>query len=195
MNDLFQMDRLLLFVIFFVPGFISMKVYSLLVASEKTNFSQALSEAIGFSAINFASLSWLIIIINKGTFFKTNFFLYLLINIFIIFIAPILWTIFYVNIAKSKYLKKYIISPIKNPWDFFFEQKKSFWVIVNLKNGEKIAGVYSQNSFASAFPHKEQIYLEEFWSLDEKENFKRKKNSTCGILILGEEIKSIEFYK
>lgn len=193
MDDIFEINKIILFVIFFVPGFISIKVYHLLIASEKTNFSEALSEAIGFSSINFASLSWLIILINRNDFYKNNFVLYCLSGIFIIFIAPILWTCLYVYLAKSKKFRRYILSPIKNPWDFFFEQKKSCWVIINLKNGEKIGGVYSDKSFSSAFPHKEQIYLEELWKLDKEGNFIEKEKRTLGIIILGEEIKTIEF--
>jgi len=99
-----------------------------------------------------------------------------------------------VKIAKSKKLRKYIISPLKLPWDAFFEQKKSCWVVIHLKNGEKIGGVYSDNSFTSAYPHKEQIFLQEKWLLDVKGNFKKKQNRTNGVLILGDEIKIIEFY-
>jgi len=195
MDDIFEINKIILFIIFFVPGFISMKVYHLLIASERINFSESFSEAIGFSSINFAAFSWLIIIINRNSFYKNYFTWYLIIVLFIIFVAPIIWTILYVKVAKSKKFRKYILSPIKNPWDYFFEQKKSCWVVVNLKNGEKIGGVYSDNSFSSAFPNKEQIYLEELWLLNVKGDFIRKKNRTKGILILGDDIKSIEFYK
>ncbi|MFW6275604.1 MAG: DUF6338 family protein [bacterium] len=123
-----------------------------------------------------------------------NFGLFTVLVIFIMFIAPILWTIIYVRISKSKILRPYILNPIKNPWDYFFEQNKSSWVIINLKNGEKIGGVYSDKSFTSAYPHKEQIYLEELWVLNEKGGFEKKKNRTSGVIILGDEIKSIEFY-
>ncbi len=192
--EIFEIDKIILFIIFFVPGFISMKVYNLLIASEKTNFSEALSEAVAFSSINFASLSWLIFLILKYELFKTHFVWFLILGLFIIFVAPILWTIIYVWIAKSKKLGKFIISPIKNPWDYFFEQRKSVWVIINLKNGEKIGGVYSDLSFSSAFPHKEQIYLEQQWELNNKGSFVKAKDRTNGILVLGDEIKSLEFY-
>ena len=192
--DIFESNKIILFIVFFVPGFISMKVYHLLIACEKTNFSEAISEAIGFSSINFALLSWLIILVNKNNFYNTHFYIYMTSWIFILFIGPILWTIIYVYIAKSKKIRKYIMSPIKNPWDYFFEQKKSCWIIVNLKNGEKIGGVYSDNSFSSAYPHKEQIYLEELWEIDSDGNFLKQKNRTTGIIVLGDDIKSIEFY-
>jgi Family of unknown function (DUF6338) len=49
-------DRLLLFLLFFVPGFISIKIYDLLVPSERRDFQSTLAEAIGYSAVNFAVL-------------------------------------------------------------------------------------------------------------------------------------------
>lgn len=192
--EIFTTDKVFLFILFFVPGFISMKVYHLLIASENTKFSESLNEAIGFSAINFASFSWLIILIHSNGFYKMYFFWYLILCLFIVFIAPILWTVFYVWIAKSKKLRKYILSPIKNPWDYYFEKRKSCWVIVNLKSGEKIGGVYSDNSFSSAFPHKTQIYLEQLWNIDEHGNFLSLKNRNKGVIIFGDDIKSIEFY-
>ncbi len=193
--EIFETNNIILFIIFFIPGFISMKVYHLMIASEKINFSESIGEAIAFSSINYAALSWLIILIDKYDLLNKHFILFLISIIFIVFIAPILWTSLYVWLTKSKKLRKYILSPIKNPWDYYFDQKKSCWVIIKLKNGEKIGGVYSKNSFSSAFPHKEQIYLEQLWEIDSKGNFIEKTKRTDGIIIFGDNIKSIEFYK
>jgi hypothetical protein len=193
--EIFETNKIILFIIFFIPGFISMKIYHLMIASEKINFSEAFGEAIAFSSINYAALSWLIIVIYKYDLMNEYFILFVPLVIFIIFIAPILWTILFVWFTKSKKLRKFILSPIKNPWDYYFEKKNSCWVIVNLKNGEKIGGVYSYNSFSSAFPRKEQIYLEQLWEIDLKGNFIKKQNRTDGIIIFGDEIKTVEFYK
>ena len=192
--EIFSTDKIFLFILFFVPGFISMKVYQLLVASEPSKFSESLNEAIGFSSINFASLSWLIILIHRNNFYLNYLVWYLIICLFIIFIAPIIWPILYVRLTKSKRLRKYILSPIKSPWDYYFEKGKSAWVIVNLKSGEKIGGVYSCNSFASAFPQNNQIYLEELWVIDGQGKFLKKKERTNGTIIFCNDIKSIEFY-
>lgn len=193
--EIFEMNNIVLFIIFFIPGFISMKVYNLMIASERLNFSEAISEAIAFSSINYAALSWLIILIIKSELITRQYPLFLILVIFIIFIAPILWTILFVWLSNSRKLRKFILSPIKNSWDYYFARKQSCWIIVNLKNGEKVGGVYSDNSFSSSYPHKEQIYLEELWDIDDNRNFIKKIHRTDGIIILSEEIKSIEFYK
>jgi len=191
--EIFEANKILLFIIFFIPGFISMKVYHIMIAIDKVNFSESIVEAVAFSSINYAALSWLIILIYNYDIASNNLFWFIVFVIFIIFIAPIIWTVLFINITKSKLLRKYILNPIKNPWDYFFDLKESCWVIVNLKNGEKIGGVYSEKSFSSAYPRNEQIYLEELWELDENGNFLNKKNRTKGVIIFGDEMKSIEF--
>ncbi|MFW6275603.1 MAG: hypothetical protein ACOC2M_03110 [bacterium] len=53
-----EANQLIAFIVFFIPGFISMKVYHLMIASDKINFSNAVGEAIAFSSINYAAFSW-----------------------------------------------------------------------------------------------------------------------------------------
>jgi len=43
-------------------------------------------------------------------------------------------------------------------------------MIIHLKDGRRIGGRFDENSSASSFPAKEQIYIEEVWELDENEN-------------------------
>ncbi len=192
--EILDANKLLLFFIFIIPGFISMKVYRLLIASEKINVTESLIEAFAFSSINYALLSWLILIIFKFEIYLRYFSLFIVLVIFIIFIAPIIWTFLYVKIVRSKILRKFIQNPSSSPWDYFFAQQNSCWVIVNYKDGSKIGGTYSRKSYASYFPHKEQIYLQELWELNDENEFLNKIPRSNGILILGEDIKSIEFY-
>lgn len=192
--EIFTIDKIILFILFFVPGFISMKVYRLLIASGNTDFSHSINEVIAFSSINYAFFSWLIILIYKNDLYVNHLYWFLLACLFIIFIAPILWTILYYSLIRSKFLRKFIVSPFKEPWDFYFERKKSCWILVNLKSGERIGGVYSDKSYSSAFPYKYQLYLEELWEIDADGYFIEPKNRTNGILIFGEDIKSVEFY-
>lgn len=52
--ETFTINEIVIFLIFFVPGFISMKVYNLFRANDKINFSESIGEAVSYSAINFA---------------------------------------------------------------------------------------------------------------------------------------------
>jgi hypothetical protein len=40
-----------------------------------------------------------------------------------------------------------------------------------LKDGNKIAGTYGENSFTSSYPSEEQIFLEETWVLNKEGRF------------------------
>ncbi|SMO43022.1 hypothetical protein SAMN06269117_10457 [Balnearium lithotrophicum] len=193
MGGIWELNKLILFLIFFIPGFISSKVYSLLVASkERSNY---LLDAIGYSSLNFAAFSWLIILMHSTKFFIYHKILYFIFLFLIMFIAPILWPIIYFKISTSTFLSKYILHPIQSPWDYVFRRGNSYWVIIHLKDGRKIGGKFSTNSFASSYPSKEQIYLEEVWKLDENGRFKEPVESSQGIIILGDEILAVELFK
>ncbi len=193
--DIWQVDKLVLFLIFFIPGFISVKIYDLLVPGEQRDFSKSIFEVIAYSCMNFAALSWLIILIHLGNFYNEHKMWYSVLSLFIVFIAPILWPFLLLKLFSCKVIAKHIIHPIGKPWDYVFGKKESFWIIVHLKDGRRIGGKFDTNSFVSSYPAEEQIYLEEVWSLNEKEEFVRPIERSKGIIILGGEILSIEFFK
>jgi hypothetical protein len=193
--DIWTTDKLVLFFIFFLPGFISLKVYDLLISSERRDFSQSLFEVLAFSAINFAALSWLIILIHSGTFYNDHELLYFLSLFSIIFLAPVFWPIVSLKLLKWPPIAKHVVSPIQKPWDYVFGKRQAFWTIVHLKDGRKIGGRYDTNSFASSNPAEEQIYLEELWELDEEGNFIKPIARSRGMIILGKEIMAVEFFE
>jgi hypothetical protein len=193
--DVWQIDKLGLFLIFLIPGFISTKVYDLLIPGERRDFSKSLFEVIAYSAINFALLSWLIILIHSKGFYDHHQLLYFGSLFLILFIFPILWPFAYYKASSWSFIAKRFIHPIPKPWDYVFGKRQSFWVIVHLKDKRRIGGRFDTNSFASSYPAKEQIYLEEVWELGEKGNFVKRIDRSKGIVILGDEIVAIEFFE
>ena len=193
--DIFAIDKLRLFFFFFVPGFISVKIYDLMVPGERRDFSKDLLEVVAYSAINFAALSWLIFFINSNNFYANHKGWYYLFTFLVMFIIPLMWPFLFIKIASWPRIAKYILHPIPKPWDYVFGKRKSFWTIVHLKNGKRIGGIYSTKSFASSYPVKEQIYLEQVWKLDEKGAFVKAIDRSDGIVIIGDEIVAIEFFK
>lgn len=191
--DLWEINNLALFLIFFIPGFISTKIYDLLIPTEKRDFSKSLFEVMGYSALNFAALSWLIILIHSNNFYSTHKIFYFSFLFIVIFIIPIIWPIVFLKLMSYPPISKKIVHPIRKPWDYIFGKKQCFWVIVHLKDSRKIGGRYDKNSFTSSYPAEEQIYLEEVWELDDKGAFKRPIERSGGIIILGKEISSVEF--
>nr|AOE06023.1 hypothetical protein [uncultured bacterium]CCF99600.1 conserved hypothetical protein, membrane [uncultured Flavobacteriia bacterium] len=180
---------------FFIPGFIYLKSYRLLIADNKTDFSKDWFEAIGISIINFILFSYPIHLISDENFIENNSFLYFLFFGSIILLAPILLAFLFYKISRTVWFSKFLINPTKSSWDSFFSMKESYYVIVTLKNSTKIAGKYGLNSYSSAFPHPNEIYLEEIYELNKQGGFGEKINQTEGVLITEGEISTIEFYK
>ncbi|MEM9000475.1 MAG: DUF6338 family protein [Bacteroidota bacterium] len=188
-------ETVILFVFFFVPGFISMKVYGLFYASKKTDFSKDLYEAIGISFINFGLFFWPIFQINDGKFAAQSPFLYYAITFVFTFITPILLTWVYYSISKSKLFKRNFVGPESTVWDWHFSKRKANWVIVTLKDGRKIGGKYGVRSRSSAYPSTKEIFIEDVWRLNPSGAFDKSLDRNEGILITGDTILTITFFK
>jgi len=192
--NIWEPDKLILFIALFMPGFVSIKVYELIIATKRHDFKNSFLEAVGFSVLNFAALSWLFLIVFSPGFSKNHPILFSLIVFSIFFVFPALWPIIFVRLSKWKRISKYIISPISMPWDYVFSKRKSAWVIAHLKDGRKIGGKYSINSRASAYPNQRQIYIEELWVLKENGGFNKPIERSGGAIIFEDEISIIEFF-
>ena len=194
--NIWEANKLLLFLIFFIPGFISLKIYDLLIPRERRDFSKSLLEVLGYSSLNYAAFSWLIFLVYSRKLYQNHINCFLLILIIILFVAPAIWPVVLVTLfQKLKILSKFVIHPIPKAWDYIFSKRESFWIIVHLKDGRRIGGKYDTNSFASSYPAEEQIYLEEVWKLDENGRFIEPIERSKGILVPGREISMIEFFK
>jgi hypothetical protein len=137
----------------------------------------------------------LINIISQKDFDKNHQIIYWISICLIFVIVPTLWPFLYLWAAKLKYIKKLILVPYSQPWDYVFSQKRALWVIVHLKNGDTIRGKYSMKSMASAYPKEKQIYIQELWQPGDNGGFKRKIDRSEGVILFESEISFIEFYK
>lgn len=193
--DIFQIEKLILFSLFFVPGFISIKIWSMLVPHAEKKTHDYLLDAISYSCINFAFFSWFIVkFLNKTALEKHV--IASLIGIFIIFfVMPIIWPILIKYLLRWEKLRGVIIYPTPSSWDFFFSQGTQSFVLVHLKNGNLIGGLYGEESHASSYPYKQDIYIEEVWTVDEKGKFENKIEGSKGMIIDKDYINYIEFFK
>jgi len=191
--NLLTSNNILFFIIIFLPGFLSVKIHRLLIADEKYDFTKNLFEIVGYSLINFVLWSWLIAI-NKCYHWETSFPVGYYISIFIILIVgPLIWPFLLNEILEIKSIKRHVISSSKSAWDFYFTKRIPSWIIVHLKDGRKIGGRFSTESFASPYPCKETIYIQELWKLEDSK-FIEVIPRTNGILIISDDIFAIEFF-
>lgn len=65
MEDLFDANKLALFLIFVIPGFIAIKTYSLFSPLEDKDSSKILIDAIAYSCINYGYLLFQFILYNN----------------------------------------------------------------------------------------------------------------------------------
>lgn len=101
--------------------------------------------------------------------------------------VPALWPILLLWMRRSSWISQHVPHPNSRAWDDVFGMQRTYWVIVHLKDGRRIGGVYSTNSFASSNPAQPEIYIEEVWNLDDTGKFVDPVQLTAGILILGDE--------
>ena len=193
--NIWEVDKLVLFLIFFIPGFVSIKIYDLLIPGEQRDFSKSILEVIGYSALNYGALSWFIIWVFSSNLFQVKRVWFIIAIVFIVFVVPTIWPILFTRLWRWRLIGKYIIHPLKRPWDYVFAKREKYWMIIHLKDGRRIGGKFDENSSASSFPAKEQIYIEEVWELDENGKFIKPIKRSAGIIVLSNEILSVELFK
>ena len=193
--NIWDIDKLLLFIMFVVPGFISLKAYELLVPGQPKDSSKQIIDAITYSCINYALLFFFILKVEQSDCYTTHPNLYYLFYFFVLFISPILLVLGWKWIRSTNIAQKNVPHPTAKPWDYVFSQRKSYWIKVVKNDGTVIGGKYSDKSFASSAPAPEQIYLEESWVINDRGGFERAKNDTAGVIILTSDISHIELRK
>ncbi|GAA0733734.1 DUF6338 family protein [Clostridium oceanicum] len=193
--DIFNLDKMILFIILFIPGFISVKVWKLMVACENTKFKDYIFETVAYSCINFGVMFFFIRKAANPNFQKNYPSLFYIIVLFTLVIMPIIWPLIFKKILGLEFFQGRIIQPIPKAWDYFFSKGECCYVLIHLKNSQLIGGLYGGNSFVSAFPYKQDIYLEEVWKIDENGNFLNKIEYTKGVIIDKDSFNYIEIFK
>ncbi|PQK80193.1 hypothetical protein CG428_02205 [Pantoea ananatis] len=192
--DLWEKSKLLIFIFFVIPGFISMKLYNILNPNENIDTTKTIVEVITYSCINYA-IWFCPIYYVESTYFFEGTLTHSLFYLFVLFLSPIILTSALIKIRSCSYMKKYMPHPTGKAWDYVFGLKEEAWVIVTIKGGEKIAGKYSSNSFSSSSPNPGHLYLEENWVINDDGGLERPRTNTKGILILSNDIETVEFFK
>ena len=190
--DIWEIDKLILFIAFVIPGFISIKAYQLLFPSVTVSTSDQLIDAVAYSSINYALLIFPILGVENSLLKEAHPALYNIFYIFVLFLAPIIWVLIWRFLRTREFFQRNAPHPTAKPWDYVFLQRNPYWVKIHLKDGTIIAGRYAEKSFASSAPAEEQIYLEETWVINDKGGFERPKNNTAGVIVLSSEISHIE---
>jgi hypothetical protein len=192
--NIWEIDKLFLFIAFVIPGFISIKAYEVMIPTGEKDSSKQIIDAITYSCINYALLLWPILSVESSKLSTVHPSLYKLFYVLVLFVFPITWVLIWRWLRQLDFFQKNAPHPTSKPWDFVFSQRQWYWVIVTLKDGSKIAGKYAGKSFSSSNPAKEQLYLEEAWELNDDGGFERSRNNTAGVIILADEVSTVELF-
>lgn len=190
--DIWGLDKIYVFIMFVVPGFVCLKTYELLIPSPVKDTSKQIIDAVAYSCLNYAFLFFFIVKVENSSLATTHLNLYFIFYFFVILIFPFIIVLIWKWLRSTAFVQKNTPHPTAKPWDYVFAQRRSYWIKVVLKDGTVIGGRYSSKSFASSAPAPEQIYFEETWVLNENGGFVRAKNNTAGVLILSNDISHIE---
>ena len=184
--SIWDIDKLVLFIAFVIPGFIGLKAYELLNPGIHKESSKQIVDAVAYSCINYAILFWPIMAVEGSDLRGTLPHCYWAFYFFVLFCAPVFWAFIWLWLRKTPFMLNASAHPTQKPWDYVFSKREPYWAKVTLNDGTQIAGKYSENSFSSSSPAGEQIYLEETWLRNDKGGLERKKNQSAGVIIVSE---------
>lgn len=193
--DFLEADKLILFILFVVPGFISLRIYDLMCPGLHRKSSDQLIDAVTYSSVNYAFFFGPVLLADSFNYSINSPLAWAAFYALALIVAPIFWPWLWLKLRKSGKLGKALPHPTFKPWDYIFGESKPYWIVVTMNNGEKIAGKFAGRSFASSSPCEEQLYLEETWVLNEDGGLERSRADTAGTLILNTQMASLEFFK
>lgn len=194
MKDLLNIETLRIFLFFVVPGYVGLKVFDLIVPSERRNFSNSLIEIVSFSMLNLALVFPLISLVNTYDVRNSYPLLFYLFWFGTLFISPAILAVIAKWLLGSSLLRGRVLHPTPTGWDFFFGKGIPCWILFHLKSGEKLGGFYGINSFTSSFPQEKDIYVQEIWKVDADGRFLERVDRTGGAIINFEQCKLIEMF-
>lgn len=198
MGELTRMDQLteqkmFIFILFFVPGLISLRIWRLLVAAERIDFSTAFYEVLGYGAINFVVVFWLPTLIVGREFWSAHrqaSIAYLLMGTLVL---PTVWPLL---VHRTRIgLSRHLVHPTGRAWDHFFGRREPCWVLIHRRDGSVAGGVFAGHSFASDGAGPRDLYLEQLWVVSDKGAFVSPVPASKGALFFEHDIAAIEFFE
>ncbi|MBF0132716.1 MAG: hypothetical protein HQL75_09045 [Magnetococcales bacterium] len=127
---------------FFLPGFVSIKVYDLLVPGHVRDFTKTLPEVMGYGALNLLVLAGVAEFMEQPidiTIIHHPFWFVLIVMV----IIPVFWPVAFLWLFRHfPPLSRHLRNPLPTAWDAVFEGKESdCWIIVHLSDGKCIGGI------------------------------------------------------
>lgn len=184
--------------LFVLPGFVAFKFDQQLRPQAVRSAVDSLLEIIVYSIVNDLLWSPVYDFSKSGVFPKDIG--HWLLAIVVLIVSPAALTLIYTRVVDALAGRGIVPSPVPKPWDHFFQRvvkdyAREVGVILTLRDGRRIGGIYKQPGFASSFPTDEQLLLAETWILDTEGGFSQPVVGSLGLLIDKADILTLEFFK
>lgn len=159
-----DLNNIHMLVLWIIPGFISIKVWSMIVATTRKKASEIVIECIIASFFNSIIYTLIKFILREDVVIQKIWF------ILGTFILPIFLPFILKKILDINWISNLIIDPVPKAWDKIFSSGERFFVIIHMKDGQRVGGFYGENSYVSSYPEIQDIYIESVWKLKKNES-------------------------
>lgn len=192
-------ENVALAIVFVVPGYVALEVYSSVVPAERRNFGEEVLRVVAVSLLNFLLFFVLLPIglqkVPDGL--ADVGFLDALRLLFVLVATPALLSVGAYWLRSREFLRDLVVQPDPTAWDYYFGETRDVLVRFYFKDdagGGVIGGYYGDRSRASPYPGVQQVYLEELWNIDDETGrFLQPKDQTGGAIISREDCSVVEF--
>ncbi|HTD37593.1 MAG TPA: DUF6338 family protein [Candidatus Limnocylindrales bacterium] len=169
-EQLIQHGGLVEFVVFIIPGFIAWRTYQWRQPQGEQKATDAIVGIVAFSVLT--SLLW------YGVHWATWPSNVSGVALFVaqVFVTPIIIALIYQSALEFCAARNWITSPHPRAWDFVFNSlahrkrgigENGLFFVVTLKNGDKVAGLFTDPGFASLWPYDRDLFLGQTWELED----------------------------
>jgi Family of unknown function (DUF6338) len=199
MPDIKGIENLQLILLFVVPGLIALFVRSRFIAGRPPSTKENL---LIFVVLSLFYYGLIIFFIGPATSIREPWILRAFVWILLILVGPAFFG-FVLGVAAQKewftrfanWLGLTVVHIIPAAWDWRFSSipKEGVFVMVTLTSGERVAGLFSDNSFASSDVGERDLYIEEEYTVTAEGEWHTRKERV-GVLISAREIRYIEFW-
>ncbi len=195
-------DMLFYTVGFLVPGFVYNSVVSSLVPQRGEQNQVSLLRFLTFSCVNYALWSWLIYLLVKSEFFTEHLVRAAIAWGGVTLLSPVLLGLLMGHFSQKETMFHVLrrlglkpIHPIPTAWDYKFSiTREPVWILVTLKDGSKVGGVFGSRSFASSDTTDRDMYIQEVYRVTAEGKWNSAERND-GILLLADQIRHVEFWK
>jgi hypothetical protein len=162
-------EGIIAFLVLIAPGFIAIRTIELRISGEQRKASDAIIDILLFSIVT--DLIWGVILRTAGVQQWTALPLWILVPglIAFVFATPIGLVFAYVYLRKMLARPGIAMDMEPKPWGWVFNEylQEPVQIVLTLKDGKRVGGLWQDPSYASGYPADEQIFFSEVYSVDE----------------------------